>query len=136
MGGRGRPSGTGPIAGLTGTPPVHIQDWMARRATSRLATSIEGLMQSTAHAVRRELRGVVRAFRSETETEIKRLTRRVDKLERQLGRLQSRRNGASRATARCNRDGCSDPALARGLCSRHYQQMRYRKKRRKHGVRH
>lgn len=93
-------------------------------------------MESTARAVGREFRSAMRAFRDQTDSEIKRLERRIEKLERQLGKLQSRRNGSSRATTSCKRDGCREPTLARGLCSRHYQQMRYRKKRRKRGSRH
>ncbi|MEE8408102.1 MAG: hypothetical protein V3T05_00725 [Myxococcota bacterium] len=105
------------------------------RSTTRLAAAIDGLLEETTRRVAREIAGdqkkLLRTPRAEALTELRRLDRRLTKLERQASRAGTRGNGPAKRTARCKRDGCREPALARGLCSRHYQQMRYRKKHRK-----
>ena len=64
------------------------------------------------------------------DTNLSELSKRIAKIERRLDQLLPNDESLSQATAtnfkRCSL--CDRPALARGLCSAHYQQWRYRQR--------
>ena len=91
--------------------------------------AVQALFQSVTRAVGRDLRRGLASSR-----QLARLETRVRDLDRRLARLMARGGPAAAGRRRGGRPrknpetcvvrGCSSPARARSLCSRHYQQER------------